>query len=58
MPTIGWIFIAIAVATLLGTLYMLRKTANKMPIDPETMKRVQARKAEMEAQEAREKSRD
>lgn len=58
MPAIGWIFIAIAVATMLGTLYMLRKTANKMPIDPEAMERIQARKAEMEAQEAREKNRD
>lgn len=58
MPTIGWIFVALAVATLLGSLYMLLKTANKMPIDPETMKRVQARKAEMEEQDARERTRD
>ncbi len=58
MTFFGWIFVAIAIATLLGSLYMLLKTANKMPIDPEKMKLIKARKAELEAQEAREKNRD
>ncbi|HDZ57422.1 MAG TPA: DUF2897 family protein [Pseudomonas xinjiangensis] len=58
MTTFGWIFIFIAVATLVGSLYMLLKTANKMPIDPEKMKLIKARKAEMEAKEAREKDRE
>lgn len=58
MTFFGWMFVIIAIATLLGSLYMLLKTANKMPIDPEKMKLIKARKAELEAQEAREKNRD
>ena len=39
MPTIGWIFVLVIIATVIGGLYMLRKTANKMPIGEEQMKR-------------------
>lgn len=53
-----WIFVAIIAITMVGSLYMLLKTANKMPIDPEKMKLIKARQAELEAQEAREKNRE
>ena len=58
MSGIGWLFIIIILATVIGGLYMLRKTANKMPIGDEQMKRVKARQAELEAQERREKQQD
>lgn len=58
MSGIGWLFIIIILATVIGGLYMLRKTANKMPIGDEQMKRIKARQAELEAQERREKQQD
>lgn len=51
MSTIGWIFLLIILATVVGGLYMLRKTANKMPIGEEQMKRIKERQAELEAEE-------
>lgn len=51
MSTFGWIFVLIVVATVIGGLYMLRKTANRMPIGEEQMKKVKERQAELEAQE-------
>lgn len=51
MPTIGWIFVLVIIATVIGGLYMLRKTANKMPIGEEQMKKIKERQAELEAQE-------
>lgn len=58
MSGTGWFFIVIILATVIGGLYMLRKTANKMPIDDEQMKRIKERQAELEAQERREKQQD
>ena len=51
MSIIGWIFVLIIMATVIGGLYMLRKTANKMPIGDEQMKKIKHRQAELEAQE-------
>ena len=51
MPTIGWIFVAIIIATVIGGLYVLRKTANQMPIGEAQMKKIKERQAELEAQE-------
>ncbi|PRB81316.1 DUF2897 family protein [Pseudomonas sp. MYb185] len=58
MSLTGWIFVLIILATVIGGLYMLRKTANRMPIGKEQMKRIKARQAELEAQERREKQRE
>ncbi|SDS08107.1 Protein of unknown function [Halopseudomonas litoralis] len=58
MSGIGWFFIIIILATVIGGLYMLRKTANKMPIGDEQMERIKERQAELEAQERREKQQD
>lgn len=58
MSGTGWFFIVIILATVIGGLYMLRKTANKMPIGDEQMKRIKERQAELEAQERREKQQD
>ncbi|WP_185268538.1 DUF2897 family protein [Halopseudomonas xiamenensis] len=51
MSLTGWIFVLIIVATVIGGLYLLRKTANKMPIGEEQMKRIKERQAELERQE-------
>ena len=51
MSAIGWIFVLIIIATVIGGLYMLRKTANRMPIGEEQMKKIKERQAELEAQE-------
>ncbi len=58
MPIIGWIFIFLAVMTILGTLYKVYVTAYKMPISKEKMRRIKARQAELEAQEKKEIDRD
>lgn len=57
MPTIGWIFILAAIALVVGSLLMLRDSAN-MPISKEKMARIKQRKAEVEAEEKRERERD
>lgn len=51
MPLIGWLFLLGALAMIASSLLLLRDTANKQPIDPEKMKRIRARQAELEAQE-------
>lgn len=58
MPTIGWIFIALAVMTILGALYKVYITAYKMPISKEKMQLIKARQAELEEQERQEKNRE
>lgn len=58
MSFIGWIFVVLAIITVAGGLYKLYISAYKMPISEEKMKRIKARQAELEAQEAREKERD
>lgn len=55
MSLTGWIFVLIIVATVIGGLYLLRKTANKMPIGEEQMKRIKERQAELERQERQDK---
>ena len=51
MSVIGWIFVAIIIATVIGGLYVLRKSANQMPIGEEQMKKIKERQAELEAEE-------
>lgn len=54
MPVIGWVFLAAAVALVVGSLLILRDSAKSMKISDEKMKKVQARKAEIEAEESAE----
>ncbi|MBL4610955.1 DUF2897 domain-containing protein [Halopseudomonas sp.] len=58
MPLIGWIFIGLAVITVLGALYKVYITAYKMPISEEKMRLIKARQAELEKQERQEIDRD
>lgn len=53
MPMIGWVFLLLAVALVVGSLLMLKDSAN-MPISKEKMARIKKRKAEVEEQERKE----
>ncbi|WP_339803913.1 DUF2897 family protein [uncultured Marinobacter sp.] len=53
MPIIGWVFLLGAIALVLGGLFMLRDSTN-MRISKEKMKKIQARKAQVEAEESAE----
>ena len=54
MPLIGLVFLLLAIALVVGSLLMLRDSANKFPISDEKMRKIQARKAEVEAEESAE----
>lgn len=49
MPIIGWVFILLALALVLGSLFILRDS--RMRIPPDKMKKIRKRKAEVEAEE-------
>ncbi|MFL1405294.1 DUF2897 family protein [Marinobacter sp. M1N3S26] len=53
MPMIGWIFLLLALALVVGGLLMLRDSAN-MPISKEKMARIKKQKAENEEQDRKE----
>lgn len=57
MPMIGWVFLLLALALVVGSLLMLRDSTN-MPISKEKMARIRKRKAEVEAEEKKEKEQD
>tara|TARA_B100000212_G_C26927875_1_gene344804 strand:- start:145 stop:321 length:177 start_codon:yes stop_codon:yes gene_type:complete len=54
MPAIGWVFIILALALIVGSLLILRDSVHSMKISDEKMKKIQARKAEIEAEESAE----
>lgn len=51
MPTIGWIFLILALALIVGGLMILRDSAHSMKISDEKMKKIKERQAELEARE-------
>ncbi|EON91388.1 hypothetical protein MARLIPOL_13119 [Marinobacter lipolyticus SM19] len=58
MPLIGWVIILLALGLIVGSLFLLRDSANTMHISEEKMKKIQARKAEVEAEESAEDRED
>lgn len=54
MPLIGWIILLVALALIVGSLMVLRDSAHSMKISDEKMKKIQARKAEIDAEESAE----
>ncbi|MAB53365.1 MULTISPECIES: DUF2897 family protein [unclassified Marinobacter] len=54
MPLIGWVIVLVAFALIVGSLMVLRDNANSMKISDEKMKKIQERKAEVEAEESAE----
>lgn len=57
MPMIGWLFILLAVALVVGSLLMLRDSAN-MPLSDEKREKIRQRQAELEAEEEKERRDD
>lgn len=51
MPIIGWVFVILALALIVGGLMILRNSANSMRLSDEKMEKIRKRKAEMEAKE-------
>lgn len=51
MPVTGWIFLIIALVLIVGSLMVLRNSAHGTKFSDKKMKKIQARKAEMEARE-------
>ena len=54
MPLIGWMILLAAFALMIGSLLLLRDSARSMKISDEKMKKIQARKAEIDAEESAE----
>lgn len=54
MSVIGWVFSVLALALFVGSLMAVWKNAQKMKISDEQMRKIQARKAEIEAEESAE----
>lgn len=50
MPMIGWAFLLLAFAMVLGSLLMLRDSAN-LPLSDEKREKIRKRQAELEAEE-------
>lgn len=51
MPMIGWIILLLALAMILGSLFMLRDSANSMRIPEDKLEKIRKRKAELDAQQ-------
>lgn len=51
MPTIGWVFVILALALIVGGLMILRNSANTMHLSDEKLAKIRKRKAELDAQE-------
>ena len=51
MPTIGWIFLILALALIVGGLMILRDSAHSMKISDEKMKKIRERQAKLDARE-------
>lgn len=55
MPWYAWLILVVAIGSIVGGLMMLRDTANKVELTDEERKRVAARNAEADAQEAQDR---
>ncbi|MEH6565318.1 MAG: DUF2897 family protein [Halopseudomonas sp.] len=57
MPWYGWLFMLLALGSIIGSLLMLRDNAGSNKVSKETIARVKAREAELAAEEAQEEKR-
>ncbi|MCQ4347848.1 DUF2897 family protein [Pseudomonas stutzeri] len=58
MPWYAWLFLALAVGSVVGSLLLLRDSADKMPLSEEELQRIRERNAELEAKARREDGED
>lgn len=49
MPWFAWLFLALAFGLVIGSLLMLRDSADKMPLSEEELQRMRERNAELQA---------
>ena len=57
MPWYGWLFIVLALGSIVGSLLMLLDNANSNKVSKETIANVKAREAQFAAEEEREENR-
>lgn len=57
MPLIGWVFLILAFALVVGSLLMLRDSTN-LPLSDEKREKIRKRKAELDAEEENERRDD
>lgn len=58
MPWYAWLFLVLAFGSVVGSLLMLRDSANKMPLSEEELERMHKRNAELQAQERKDDGED
>lgn len=58
MPWYIWLLIALVLGSIVGSLLLLRNTANKMPISKENLEIMRQRNAELEAKERQQDQQD
>ncbi len=58
MPWYAWLFLALAFGAVIGSLLMLRDSADKMPLSEEELQRMRERNAELEAKARHEDGED
>lgn len=58
MPTIGWVFVFAAIGLIVGSLLLLRDTANTMSIPEDKLEKIRKRQAELEAEEREKEKND
>ena len=49
MPWFAWLFLALAFGLVIGSLLLLRDSADKMPLSEEELQRMREREAELQA---------
>jgi hypothetical protein len=54
MPWYAWLILILALASILGSLLLLRDSAWKLPLSEEQLRRIQQRNAEQDAKDAEE----
>ncbi|MBB3101846.1 DUF2897 family protein [Azomonas macrocytogenes] len=55
MPWYIWLIILVTLGSIIGSLLMLRKTAQRIPLTQEQKERIAKRNAQLDAEEEREK---
>lgn len=52
MPWYAWLIIALALGSILSSLFLLRDSARKLPLTAEQLERIRQRNAEADAKDA------
>jgi len=58
MPWFAWLFLALAFGLVVGSLLLLRDSADKMPLSEEKLRRLREREAELQAKARQEDGED